>query len=136
MTTTMRILVVDDSPVDRFVAKHVLGRTYPEAYIAEAQDGVEALELLEAEATFDLILLDLNMPRMGGLEFLQVWSERTTATPPFIIVLTSSSQASDQDQAGSFAAVDGFLVKPFKKASATALSKYAPTLAEPVHAEA
>lgn len=124
MTTPMRILVVDDSPVDRVVAKHVLKRTFPGAELAEAQDGVEALELLDAEP-FDLILLDLNMPRMGGIEFLEIWSKRANETSPSIVVLTSSGQGADRDAANSFAAVSGFLVKPFTTASAASLAEYA-----------
>ena len=61
----IRVLVVDDEPQIRRVMRATLtGLGY---YVADARSGEEALEKLAAEK-FDLVLLDMNMPGMGGLE--------------------------------------------------------------------
>lgn len=61
-----RILVVDDEPAVRSLAERMLRRLGYE--VASAADGVEALEVVDGTGAFDLVILDLDMPRMGGAE--------------------------------------------------------------------
>jgi two-component system, chemotaxis family, response regulator Rcp1 len=97
----IRILIVDDSPSDAFLAKEALKQCQQVSEVYTVRDGVEALEFLNRRGDFsqsprpDLILLDLNMPRKDGREVLAELksNERFLRIP--IIVLTSSS--ADQD---------------------------------------
>lgn len=80
--------------------------------IVRANDGQEALELLETE-TFKnpfVILLDLNMPRMGGLEFLQNLRRHPIHSKAMVFVLTTSS--ADRDIASSYDEhISGYFIK-------------------------
>jgi two-component system, chemotaxis family, response regulator Rcp1 len=97
----IRILIVDDSPSDAFLAKEALKQCRQVSEVYTVRDGVEALEFLNRRGDFsqsprpDLILLDLNMPRKDGREVLAELksNERFLRIP--VIVLTSSS--ADQD---------------------------------------
>lgn len=62
-----RILIVEDEPCLRFLYRNIINK---ETEIDEVIDGFEALELLE-EKKYDLILLDLNLPIMNGIEILR-----------------------------------------------------------------
>jgi len=79
-----RILVVDDDKITRHVLKTVLGNAGFSTTVAK--DGVEALRVLDAE-TFDLLLLDVWMPRMNGLDLLA--RLRTSTKRPRVVVMTS-----------------------------------------------
>ena len=105
-----RILTVDDSPsVRKMVEFSLKSKGY---VMGAAGDGLEALERL-AEDQYDAIILDVNMPRMNGLEFLdKVKSDSTHASIP-VIMLTTEGQDEDRDRAMSLGATD-YIVKPFK----------------------
>jgi DNA-binding response OmpR family regulator len=79
-----RILVVDDDPTTRLLVTNVLKNAGFET--SEASDGMQALKSLRAN-TFDLLLLDVWMPRMNGLELLA--KLRTRKAPPRVVVMTS-----------------------------------------------
>ena len=66
------ILIVDDSALMRRVLSDIIddNKELNAAYLAE--DGVEALEILDSGAKVDAIVLDINMPRMDGIAFLKV----------------------------------------------------------------
>lgn len=108
-----RILVVDDSEADQFVAEIMIKKAV-DADVMKAYDGQEALEVLEHEgpATFDAIFLDINMPRMDGHGFLAAYAELHNATPPVVVMLTSSNQDYDMEKCASYACVGGYQVKP------------------------
>ena len=85
----MRILIVDDSSTSRMITRRCIetASAVPVEF-AEAPDGAEALSLLEADS-FDLIVTDLNMPKMDGTTFVwKVRMARELADTP-IIVLSS-----------------------------------------------
>ena len=69
------ILIVDDSALMRRVLSDIINKDKMLHVEAGVKDGLEALELLE-KRSFDLIVLDLIMPRMNGLEFLQEMKNR------------------------------------------------------------
>ncbi|HEB59107.1 MAG TPA: response regulator [Gammaproteobacteria bacterium] len=80
------ILVVDDEPLNRDVATRRLQR---EGYhVTVAENGMRACELMEVEL-FDLVLLDLNMPRMSGYDVLE-WVREQAGIDSKIIVLTAA----------------------------------------------
>ncbi len=115
--TQKRILLVDDNPIDLLVHRKMLEKAGLTA-VHTASSGQEALQYLDDCAASgqypDLLLLDIHMPVMGGLEFLARYSARESWRRPValkIILLTSSIDPMDRLQAASFG-VDTFMEKP------------------------
>ncbi|MCP4131380.1 MAG: response regulator [bacterium] len=101
-----KILVVDDEPlIRRVLIKYLLDRNY---LIDTAEDGQSALKKLEENA-YDLVLTDIKMPNMGGIELLQVMSDNFPDTPK--IVLTAYDSYDHIAAALKTGAYD-FLTKP------------------------
>lgn len=107
----MRLLLVDDAPPNILLIELLLREIGVPADITAAEDGLEFLAAL-SQGPFDLILLDINMPRLTGLEALrEMGRERSAALP--IIVLTSSAQVAQCDEALALGARD-CRVKPLR----------------------
>ena len=89
-----RVLVVDDSSTIRKIIKHSLQRTDLHfGEILEASNGREALDLVQRHS-FDLILTDIDMPRMNGLELLEALSfVRNAEDTPVVVVTKYTSEA-------------------------------------------
>jgi two-component system, chemotaxis family, chemotaxis protein CheY len=103
------ILVVDDSSlVRRQVTAALTGFGYA---IVEAVDGLDALEKLEASPDIGLIMCDVNMPRMNGIEFLERLSGRGSSVP--VVMLTTEGQP-ELIQRAKLLGAKGWLFKPFK----------------------
>jgi two-component system chemotaxis response regulator CheY len=103
-----KVLVVDDSKLLHRMYEVMLRQVV----LLHAYDGQAGLELLRKDADVDLILLDLNMPIMNGLEFLAVAkAEPQLAKVPVIIVTTEGSDA--QTKRGLAAGASAYLTKPF-----------------------
>ena len=112
---TVRILIVDDTRSDQYLAQHFFRRHLPNAVCEVASDGTEALEVLSrSEEPFDFVLLDINMPRMNGLEFLEEWARVGHTHPPVFVMLTSSEQSSDREATSRYDFVVDYLVKPLR----------------------
>ncbi len=105
------VLVADDNHVNRLSVRWVLGEEDYE--ILEATDGREAVDLTFAHGP-DLILMDLMMPRMDGLEATRILKERDETARIPILVLTALDAAEDRIRAFQ-AGVTGFLNKPFDR---------------------
>jgi DNA-binding response OmpR family regulator len=103
------VLVVDDEPnIRRLVEHHLTGAGYR---VRTATNGVEALERF-AEETPDLVLLDVLMPRVDGLEVLRALkSEPESAGVP--VLLLTARGTDDQIRRGWQEGTDLYLVKPF-----------------------
>jgi CheY-like chemotaxis protein len=115
--TQKRILLVDDNPIDLLVHRKMLEKAGLTA-VHTASSGQEALQYLDDCASGgqypDLLLLDIHMPVMGGLEFLARYCARESWRRPValkIVLLTSSIDPMDRLQAASFG-VDTFMEKP------------------------
>lgn len=106
-----RILVVDDEPVNRQVLHNHL--TLQDYDITEAASGMEALEILERER-FDLILLDIMMPKMSGYEVCKAVRERMPLQELPIIFLTAKNQPADL-ASGFHAGGSDYLAKPISR---------------------
>lgn len=106
----LRILLVDDDEVDRMAVLRDLERAGMDAEVQVAVDGIDALETLERIPTPDVILLDLNMPRLGGLEFLARLRADTERGRVPVVVLTTSDNPEDRRAAEALAA-ERYLVK-------------------------
>ena len=106
-----RILVVEDSSVVQSIVKLAL-RRYGCA-IECARNGVEALEAIARVGEPDLILVDINMPRMSGLELLG--ELRGSGAVPRIPVIIVSTEGEEHDvQRGIEAGARAYLRKPFR----------------------
>lgn len=107
----MRILVVDDSKTMRNIIKRTLidRMGIAEETIGEATDGMEALALIE-EGSFDLYMVDWNMPNMDGITLLRKLRETGDRTP-FMMCTTESEKLKvlEAIKAGA----SGYMVKPF-----------------------
>ncbi|HEX7151972.1 MAG TPA: response regulator [Thermoanaerobaculia bacterium] len=89
--TDRRILVIDDDVAIRVLLQAVLKRMKFDVELAE--DGAAGLEKLQANGSFDLILLDLMMPRLNGYEFIQEIGVRFAAKQrPHIVVFTAAGK--------------------------------------------
>lgn len=110
MTKQPSVVLVEDDPSDVVLTLRVLTRFVEAADITVARDGVEALHLLKS-ATPRLVLLDLKLPRLDGLEVLQALKadERTRVIP--VVMLTSSAEQADLEQAYRLG-VNSYIVKP------------------------
>jgi DNA-binding response OmpR family regulator len=108
MTPQLRILAVDDERLIRMSLRYALGR---EGYAVDtASDGAEAMALL-GERTYDLIVLDLRLPDVSGLELLRY--VRRLYPEAKVILVTASSNAPSCAEARQAGAAS-VLLKPFK----------------------
>lgn len=103
-----RILVVDDSSTMRQLLRMILVK-HVDCQIAEAPDGQAALELLHAGG-FDLVLTDINMPRLDGLGFVQAARQQLKSQVPIVMVTTKGGEE-DRDR-GLALGANSYLTKP------------------------
>ena len=88
--TGKRILVVDDDLAIRVLLQAVLKRMKFD--VAVAEDGFAGLDLVQQNGGFDLILLDLMMPRINGYEFIEAISTRFPDSRPHMVVFTAAGK--------------------------------------------
>jgi two-component system chemotaxis response regulator CheY len=104
------ILIVDDSETVRQVLQLALGNAGYK--VVEAEDGFDALAKLSG-AQIDMLITDLNMPNMDGLELIKkVREEGKHRFTPIVMLTTESSE--EKKKAGREAGASGWIVKPFK----------------------
>ncbi|MFP4672302.1 MAG: response regulator [Desulfohalobiaceae bacterium] len=106
---TQQILIVDDSKTVRNLLAFILKK---EGYrVLAAEDGLEGLEKLYSAQMVDLIICDVNMPRMDGFTFIQNVREQGSYRDLPIIVLSTEGQEKDI-QTGMRLGANQYLVKP------------------------
>lgn len=111
------ILLVEDDRVDIMTVQRALKKIDVSNPLCVARTGVEALGMLRGdgfpkiEPTPSLILLDLNLPKMGGIEFLKELRADPVLSSLQVIVLTSSNEPGDRAAAFEYE-VDDYIVKP------------------------
>jgi two-component system chemotaxis response regulator CheY len=119
--SVQRILVVEDSATMRSLIASTLEELDPAVKISEAGSGFEALRLLPRGA-FDLIVTDINMPDINGLELVSFLKKTPAyAAIPLIIVSTESSQRDREKGLGLGA--DAYVVKPFEPEDLRAIAR-------------
>lgn len=107
-----KIMIVDDEPVNlQVLTNHLSLQNYA---ITQALNGMEALHTIEVYGKPDLILLDVMMPRMSGIDVCQRIRQKYSAHELPIILLTAKTQASDLVQ-GFAAGANDYVTKPFSK---------------------
>ena len=104
-------LVVDDSKVIRKVARHILETL--DFAVEEAEDGRQALSRCQASMP-DVVLLDWNMPVMGGIEFLRTLRQQEGGQQPKVVFCTTENDAA-HIRAAIDAGADEYVMKPFDR---------------------
>ncbi len=108
----VRALIVDDSSVMRKIVERSLRQAGLDALVVrEAGTGMEGLDILRSEHV-DLILTDINMPAMDGLEFVrQIKAQNLAAGVPVVMITTESSE--EHVKQAILAGARGYIRKPF-----------------------
>ncbi len=114
-----RILAVDDSPSMRDMVRIALAGAGFD--VTQAHDGEQALELAK-KGTFDLILSDVNMPRMDGIELIRALRAEASYRHTPILMLTTDGSP-ERKKEGKEAGATGWIVKPFDPAQLIATMK-------------
>jgi len=106
-TIDKSILIVDDNKINQVVTKRILQNKGYQCDVAE--DGLDAIDVLK-ENTYDLILMDINMPRIDGIETTRRIRETDKKTP--IIALTAVEEDQVRDRIYE-AGMNDFIIKPY-----------------------
>ena len=123
MTAPRACLVVDDSPLHHQMYKLIFGRgTLQGSTVYHATNGREGYALFMAHPELTLVLLDLNMPEMNGLEFLE--RRRADKLHPHVpVVLVTTESTPDDEARGRAAGAWDYLRKPFQPADVERLAQ-------------
>tara|TARA_R110000868_G_scaffold137115_1_gene350544 strand:+ start:4021 stop:4422 length:402 start_codon:yes stop_codon:yes gene_type:complete len=110
----MDVLFIEDDTIETMKLNRTVSKLQLKHNIVEAKNGEQALEILKSGSKLpDIILLDLNMPRMSGIEFLQILK----ADPNFkylpTIILTTSENRADLLECYRIG-IAGYVIKPLK----------------------
>jgi two-component system chemotaxis response regulator CheY len=108
-----KLLVAEDSAAMRSLIVATLSEL-PDLEIVECQSGFEALKIIPRER-FDLVLTDINMPDINGLELIGFLKSNPETKPIPVIILTTESSKRDQVKGLSLGANE-YIVKPFEPA--------------------
>lgn len=125
MTTSYTVMIVDDSPEDRYLLKRQLAKTDLELVLLEVASGNEGIELLTTPAEELAVLhpgisgpitifLDINMPLMNGWEFIEALDLHThdiKLRPTVVLMYSTSDDDADKDKASKYSAVANYIVK-------------------------
>lgn len=104
-----KVLVIDDSRLIHKMFRVLL----QDAEIVDAMDGREALGLLADHPDVDLILLDINMPQMNGLEFLELVKQDNALSKIPVVIISTEGKEEDTVR-GLQAGADAYVKKPFE----------------------
>jgi len=111
----VRFLIVDDHPLNRLLACQIVQSHWPKALLSQADNGEQALSMLQ-QNTFDMVLMDMVMPAMDGIEATQRIRQTLPAPQRHVpvVILTANANAQDH-QRGQQAGINGLMVKPFDR---------------------
>lgn len=129
MQRVINILLIEDDMVDQIEVKRTLDRKNILHQLKIARNGEEALTMLTEPAsdTFsgkpDIILLDLNMPKMNGFEFLSLIRSNDQLKDIKIFILSTSEEREDKVTALNLG-ISGFITKPLKLESPSSLDAF------------
>lgn len=110
---SLNYLLIEDDEIERLKFVRVLKKNSYPYKLTEAKNGEEALDILEKQDAPDIILLDLNMPKMNGLEFLKILKSNPKLKYVPIIILSTSNNHRDLKQCYE-EGIAGYIVKPLK----------------------
>ena len=114
MTRELKILLIEDDTIELMKLNRAMLSLNMNHEVTEAINGEEALELLINEKYYpDIILLDLNMPKINGIEFLEILKNNESIKFIPTIILTTSSN--EKDLLACFnLGISGYILKPLK----------------------
>ena len=114
MTRELKILLIEDDTIELMKLNRAMLSLNMNHEVTEATNGEEALELLLNEKYYpDIILLDLNMPKINGIEFLEILKNNESIKFIPTIILTTSSN--ERDLLACFnLGISGYILKPLK----------------------
>ncbi|MCF6330361.1 MAG: response regulator [Sulfurimonas sp.] len=111
MLKLLNILAVDDDMINLKLLKSMLKKTEIVAEVVEAENGSDAINILKSRDDIDLILLDIVMPVMNGIEMLKiVRGDEKLKQLPIIVLTTDETKKSEALELGA----NGFLMKPIR----------------------
>jgi len=114
MEKTLNILLIEDDMIEIMKFNRVLNTMEIKHIIIEAHNGEDALALLnQKKAIPDIILLDLNMPKINGIEFLEILKSNPSLRHIPAIILTTSSNHKDVKECYKIG-IAGYIIKPLK----------------------
>jgi CheY-like chemotaxis protein len=110
----MNILFVEDDNIETMKLQRTVSKLQTKHNITEAKNGEEALDFLKSDSDLpDIILLDLNMPRMSGIEFLKILKADEVMKYLPTIILTTSENRADLLECYKVG-IAGYILKPLK----------------------
>ena len=89
MSEKQKLLIVDDSELNRDILKEILGSSYD--YL-EAENGNQAIQMIGENIGIDLMLLDINMPKMNGLEVLKALKDRKSKVKVLVLTVHNETE--------------------------------------------
>ena len=114
MTKALKVLLIEDDMIEVMKLNRTISSLKLNHKIIEANNGEEALKILEQKDRLpDIILLDLNMPKINGLEFLSILKNDDTLKYIPTIVLTTSNNHNDVLECYKIG-IAGYVLKPLK----------------------
>ncbi len=120
MAQNLKVLAVDDDMINLKLLKSMLGKIDEVGEVIEAKNGADAISVLKERSDIDMILLDIIMPVMGGLEMLQVVrADENLKQLPIIVLTTDETKKTEALEKGA----NGFLMKPVRAADVAAKIK-------------
>ena len=132
------VIIIDDSDVDRYITRRILKKSGIADRVIEMTGAGSALDLLGDRAEFEsqcgpcpppaVILLDINMPYIGGFEFLEellgrIQRSEIRSDSLVVVMHTSSSDPGDIERARGYAVVLDYIMKPISVAALVGLSE-------------
>lgn len=108
------ILLVEDDELDVISVERSLKKIDSEYNLQTAYNGIEALDMLNntnAKTLPDVILLDLNMPKMNGIEFLRIIRNDARLKDIRVFIMTTSSESTERAEAEELG-ISGYIIKP------------------------
>ena len=109
MDKRQKILIVDDAEFNRVILKEILGETYN--YL-EAENGNQAIQIVEENPEIDLMLLDINMPQMNGFGVLE-WMNRFQWIDETPVIMISSEESVDAMRKAYEMGITDYITRPF-----------------------
>lgn len=129
MNRVVKILLVEDDTLDQIDVRRALDKKGILYRLKIAKNGEEALAILTGtgDDTFtgnpDIILVDLNMPKLNGFEFLARIKAISTLKDIKVFILTTSDDKEDKEKAATFG-VSGYITKPLKLESPSSIDAF------------
>ncbi|MBN2896104.1 MAG: response regulator [Campylobacterales bacterium] len=109
---TLKVLAVDDDMINLKLLKTMLKKSSRVHEVIEAKNGADAVAMLKTQPDIDIVLLDIIMPVMGGIEVLKVVrADSTLQNMPIIVLTTDETKKAEALECGA----NGFLMKPIRE---------------------